>query len=742
MERRRRIVCLTALFLLFTARAGSADTYTVANSNATGPGSLAQAILDSNAHGGQDTIAFNISGQGPYRIVLSGAPALPEITDSLIIDGYTQPGAHPNTRAVGDDAVILIHLDGGATQTNGLTISAGNCVVRGLSITGFTVNPNPDPLGAPTGGFGIFLKGPGNGNVVEGNFLGLKPDGITPGRNFNGVRAFAAPQIIGGSNVAMRNVISGNTIGVGLYSGSGTGMVVSGNYIGTDASGTAAVANDLAIAVGATDAIIGGSTPLAGNLISGNKSGISLGASFAYHITGPGDRALIQGNLIGTTADGTGALGNNGDGIYMIRGSDSTIGGLEAGAGNTIANNDDGIIVHGTGVSILSNSIYGNRGRGIILDGATSNNGQAAPVITSEHFANGIATVSGTLQSAANTQFRVQLFADSQSLTSSKQTFIGSISVVTNGSGQGSFTVSFPFADSNVVFNATATAPTAPNGSTSEFSRNAAYLQNLSARAAVATGGDALIGGIIIPTPGEIAVRGIGPSLKAFGIADALADPTLEFHAPAGAEKFNDNWKDDPNQAALQQAGLAPSDELESALMPFTGSTALGFNPDLPPQYTAVLRGKGDTTGIGVVEVYGLAASFDPDFFAKVANLSARGLVGSGENVIVGGFIVGGGNASTRVVVRAIGPSLASSGVTNPLPDPLLELHDNNGSTINSNDNWEQSQADDLQTVGLAPTNAAESAILTRLLPGAYTAVVQGKNNATGVALVEIYRLP
>lgn len=743
MARRIAPIFVTALSLLFGAAVVRADTYTVTNTNTTGPGSLAQAIVDSNAHNGQDTVAFNIPGTGVHRIDLSGGP-LPEISDSLIVDGYTQPGAHPNTLSIGDDAVILIHLDGGASPAagNGLTITGSNCLVRGLSITGFSVNSNPDNLAAPTTGFGIFLKGPGTGNVVQGNFIGVKPDGITVGRNLNGVRVYAAQSTVGGAaQIESRNVISGNNIGVGLYSGTATGMLVAGNYIGTDATGTHAVGNGLGIALGTTDTLIGGTAPLSGNLISGNLQGISLGASYAYHITGPGDRALVQGNQIGTTADGSGPLGN-GTGIYFVRAPNSTIGGLDAGAGNVIAYNTDGIIVRGTGNSILSNSIYGNSGRGIILDSG-ANNGQSAPVITSEDISNGIATVSGTLVGPPNNQFRVQLFADSQSLTTSIQTFIGSIGVNTDSSGHGSFTVSFPFADENVVFNATATVPTSPNGSTSEFSRNAAYLQNLSARATVGTGGDALIGGLIVGGYGEIAVRGIGPSLKAFGINDALADPTLEFRNSTGRQMFDDNWKDNQTEATLlQQKGLAPSDDLESGLMPFSGPPS-PFAPDgTLTQYTATLRGKADTTGTGVIEVYGMASSYDSDFFAKLSNLSARGLVGANDKVIVGGFIIGGGEESTRVVLRAIGPSLQSSGVTNPLPDPVLELHDSNGSTLTSNDNWEQSQAADLQTVGLAPVNPAESAILTRLTSGAYTAVVRGKGSATGVALVEIYRLP
>ena len=161
--------------------------------------------------------------------------------------------------------------------------------------------------------------------------------------------------------------------------------------------------------------------------------------------------------------------------------------------------------------------------------------------------------------------------------------------------------------------------------------------------------------------------------------------------------------------------------------------SAIVFVPSGRVPYTAVLRGKNDTGGVGLVEVYGPGV--------PLLNLSSRALVGTDGNVLIGGFIVADGNANPRIVVRAIGPSLKMSGVAAPLADPMLELHDGNGLIIQSNDNWADAQKDDLQTVGLAPTDGKESAILMRLAPGAYTAIVRGKDNATGVGLVEVYNL-
>ncbi|PYI91210.1 MAG: hypothetical protein DME97_14785 [Verrucomicrobia bacterium] len=737
-NRRRILTAALGLFLLGAVSATRADNYIVTTTSPSGPGSLTQAITDSNAHTGQDTIVFNIPGSGVHLIDLSQS-SLPEITDSVIVDGYTQPGAKPNTLSVGNNAVILIQLDGGLVKRNGrgLVISGSNCLVRGLSLTGFQYDPSSDPfIFRVLGGFGIQLRGAGTGNVIQGNFIGLKPDGVTPTANYTGVRVEAAQSIIGGNDPAARNVISGNNSGIEIQY---PAAVLVGNYIGTDATGMRAVGNGTGIAVAASDAVVGGTSAGVGNLISGNEGGIQLGYEVAYHVLGHADRGLVQGNRIGTAADGVTPLGNRAAAMSIFISSNSTVGGLDPGAGNVIAFNGGGVGVGGTGNRILSNSIYSNTGRGITFYSANSNNGQSFPVIASQTTSpGGITTVRGTLHSTGNTQFLLQFFTDSQSLITSEQTYVGSRNVMTDGNGNAAFSASFSVSDAEAVFNATATDP---NGNTSEFFRHPANLQNLSARAAVGTGENALIGGLLVKY-GQIVVRGIGPSLTPLGVLNALADPTLEFHDQFGAKMFDDNWKDDQSQAsAIQQSGLAPTNDLESAIVPFGfantpfRSTA-GFAP-----YTAVLRGKADTTGIGVVEVYGFT---DPNHgvYPKLGNISARGFVGTGDNVIIGGFILGDGNENPRIVVRAIGPSLKAAGIANPLPDPVLELHDGNGLLIQSNDNWADAQNDDLPTVGLAPIDDKESAILTRLEPGAYTAIVRGKDNATGVALVEVYGLP
>ena len=220
-------------------------------------------------------------------------------------------------------------------------------------------------------------------------------------------------------------------------------------------------------------------------------------------------------------------------------------------------------------------------------------------------------------------------------------------------------------------------------------------------------------------------IRAIGPSLSKVGVAGALADPVLEVHDASGSQiAQNDNWNSHRTEVLL--SGLAPTDEHEAAL-------TLTLQPGA---YTAVVHGTNGNAGVAVVEVYDLAADSD----SKLANLSTRGNVGAGVNVMIGGFIVGG-DQPTNVVVRAIGPSLANYGVAGALTDPMLELHDGNGALLARNDDWLTDQEQQLTGFRLAPTDEHESAMLLSLQPGAYTAIVRGKNDGTGIALVEVYNL-
>lgn len=248
----------------------------------------------------------------------------------------------------------------------------------------------------------------------------------------------------------------------------------------------------------------------------------------------------------------------------------------------------------------------------------------------------------------------------------------------------------------------------------------------------VQTGNNVLIGGFIITggEPKNVAVRGIGPSLIPFGISDALADPTLELRNSSGALLVqDDNWQDDPTQAVqLTTLGLALQDPKESGIV-----TTLQ-----PGAYTAILAGKNNGTGIGLGEIY----DTNPAANSQLGNISTRGFVLTGNDVMIGGFILGGSN-NTRVVVRGIGPSLAQFGLSPVLADPTLELHDGNGALLISNDNWQDDSASaaQLTALGLAPQDPKESGIFRSLPPGAFTAILAGKNGGTGIGLVEIYNV-
>ncbi|MFN2622883.1 MAG: SGNH/GDSL hydrolase family protein [Chthoniobacterales bacterium] len=253
---------------------------------------------------------------------------------------------------------------------------------------------------------------------------------------------------------------------------------------------------------------------------------------------------------------------------------------------------------------------------------------------------------------------------------------------------------------------------------------------NISTRMFVDTGERVSIAGFIVT--GDIAkkllIRGIGPSLSNSGVPTPLANPTVTLFDNGGnALASNDDWKKSPDAAEIMSTGLAPSNDLESALIANLA----------PGQYTAQLTGNSGGTGNGVIEVYDLASSASP----VVANLSTRGFVGAGDNVMIAGVIIGQGDPPI-MVFRALGPSLASFGVTNPLADPTLEFYDSNGNLIASNDDWQNPQVQALRATNLAPSNTKESAIVSAFLsPGNYTAVVRGKNNTTGVAIVESYRI-
>jgi DNA-binding beta-propeller fold protein YncE len=293
--------------------------------------------------------------------------------------------------------------------------------------------------------------------------------------------------------------------------------------------------------------------------------------------------------------------------------------------------------------------------------------------------------------------------------------------------GYGSATGSFSSVSSNAQVTVTSNGlltsvdPTKPNPTTGQP-------LNIATRLQIQSGDNVLIAGFIITGPAgstkKVLIRGIGPSLANFGVAGTIPDPLLELHSPDGSVITNDNWKQAPNAADIP-AGFAPSNDLESVIY----TTLAAGN------YTAILKGAHGETGVGLVEVY----DFDTASTAKLANIATRGFVNTGDNVMIGGFIVGGGEPA-KILVRAIGPSLAAFGVQGALPATTLELHDANGAVI-SNEGWRNTQEAEIIATTIPPSNDNEAAILATLVPGNYTAIVRGKNNTTGIGLVEAYNI-
>ena len=272
------------------------------------------------------------------------------------------------------------------------------------------------------------------------------------------------------------------------------------------------------------------------------------------------------------------------------------------------------------------------------------------------------------------------------------------------------------------------------------------YLGNISTRGFVQTGDNVMIGGFIVQgtEPKRVIIRAIGPELTQYGVPNALANPTLEVHDSTGALiASNNNWRStiiggiitSDQVRDIRNSGHAPGDGRESAII-----------ANLPAgNYTAIVRGVNNMTGVALAEVYDLSTETN----SILANVSTRSFVQTGDNVMIGGFIVQG-TQPKRVILRAIGPSLTQYGVPNVLANPTLELHDGTGALIASNNNWATTiiggiitgnQVRDIQASGYAPSDGRESAIIADLPPGNYTAIVHGVNNTAGVGLVEVYDL-
>jgi len=509
-----RFVGALCLLLASVSASASAATFTVTNTSDTGAGSLRAAIDSANSTAGPDTIAFDIPGSGVHTIVPQSD--LPPITEAVTIDGYTQTGASANTLAVGSDAVILVEIvppSGGGTRA--LEVTAASVTIRGLCIHGFGAEIDISEAGAV---------------VIAGNFLGLLPDGSDaglqesygvlagPGFTVRAPDGTPTPNRIGTPAAADRNVISGHSVG-NIGAEFADHLSIENNYIGTNAAGTAAVAEqDDGIRLnGATFTTIGAAAPGAGNLISGNDGAFNWGSTASGAIT-------VRGNLIGTDATGTLPIPNAGT-IYIFNGSTNiVIGGIGAGEGNTIAFGDfNGITVtNATLLSIRGNSIHDNARLGIGFDPAgvptpndplDADGKQNFPIVKSVDHGSGTTRVQGKLGSSASTTFNLDFYANPACPRFPREflegeTYLGSSPATTDASGATTFDVTLPIdTEAGARISVTAT-PVSLVRNTSEFSQR--ILFSITPSSGPASGGTAFTGsGTDLAGPAAVTVGGV-----------------------------------------------------------------------------------------------------------------------------------------------------------------------------------------------------------------------------------------
>ncbi len=435
------------------------STFTVTNTADSGFGSLRQAILEADLFPGTNTIDFRI---GSGHKTITPLSALPTLTKSILLDGTTQPGYAGSP---------LIELNGSqaGSGVNGLQIEAANCTVRGLVVNRFSQ-------------VGIVLGGAAaTGDKVVRNYVGTDWTGtVALGNADGGVGiAGASNDVIGGTTAADRNLISGNGgpgVGIGTSNGypAAASNKVEGNYIGTDVTGTKALANaSYGVVVGnASDNVIGGQAPGAGNLISGNtQDGV-------YIVMNPGqpmaDGNQVLGDQIGTDAKGKNALGNGGNGVSVVHATNTLIGGTGAGAADTIASNGGvGVEVDSsTGNAIRGNSIYGNAGLGILLSD-NGNNNQPYPVLTSAVLTGNTVSITGTLTSAPGTTYALDFYVNAVPNPSGfgdGRVYLGTAKVKTNALGVATFSATFTATGTVAPGKYVAATATDPLGDTSQFS--------------------------------------------------------------------------------------------------------------------------------------------------------------------------------------------------------------------------------------------------------------------------------
>jgi len=683
-----------------------ADIFSVTTTAESGRGSIGQAILDANAHPNSsasdpDRIHFAIPG-ADIQLILPQFP-LPDITDPVVIDGFTQNGALPNSNPVGQglNPILRVELNGTNlfAEGNGLTITCGHSTVRGLIINGFQS--------------AILFRGTGE-NRVEGNYLGTDRTGTFAPRILNlgrdpselyGVKVEnCAGNRIGGRVPGSRNLISGGYLADVLLTGAGaTGNIIEGNLMGTKASGMEALEfgsnTGVTLENGASANLIGGTVVEARNVLSSSEwtGGNYIGVYFAFPDL-PGWAApfanLVKGNFMGLNVRGTGVTDSDTDpsGIGVaLAGHDNVIGGTEPGARNVISGNRVGGVSLGFEIgtnNLVQGNFIGTDESGILPLGNGLNGVAIRPLASNN-------TIGGTAPGAGNriafTYVRFQQDFDGVGVA----IFPGFPNSPTGNAILGNLIygndkIGIDLAVDRVTPNDAGDPDNGPNNLQNYPVLDSADFENRSVR----------VRGTL-DSAGNQSYR-----IEFFG--DTSADPSA----------FGEG------RVFLGAANLLTAPD---------GTAAFDLAWPCPAGTRTVSATATDSAGNTSEFSRALSIAGTPG--AQLLNISTRLRVQTGENVLIGGFIITGMDFK-KVLIRGIGPSLST--LNGALADPALELFQGN-TLLASNDNWKDAQQAEIEATGLAPSNDLESAIVRTLAPGAYTAVVQGRNGSTGVGLVEVY---
>jgi len=689
MKTKSRISAVCAIAaLLLSAMATPAATITVTNGNDSGPGSLRQAILSASSG---DTINF--------------APCLTTVTltsGELVINKnltITGPGAGRLTvqRSTSAGLFRIFHITSSTVTVSisGVTISNGVVAV-----------PDPGGGGIRSAGALTLTDSVISSNSVE--FATIGGGGVV---NENGTMTITRCTISNNSASAFSGsgCLAQSSFGGGILNQGGS-MIITDSTI----SGNSCFMYSLGICPVAAD---GGGIYNAGSIsitnctISGNAVSQADSAS-GGGIFNTGNLQIRSSTIAHNLASGS--ISSSGGGIYSsVYSSAPTRTDSSIIALNTASTGPD--FTGGGGLQSVGYNIIGNNADAVISSQPTDQIGTPTnPIdpLLGPLTDNGGPTSTHALQAGSPAINRGDPAAPPHDQRGYGRAAIPDVGAFEYGG-----------------------APPATLG-------------NISTRAFVQTGDNVVIGGFMLQGigPKRVIIRAIGPELTQYGVPNALANPRLELHDCTGALiASNDNWQftiiggiiTHDQGVEIRDSGYAPGNPLESAII-----------ADLPPgNYTAIVRGVNNITGVALVEAYDLS----PGTNSILGNTSTRSFVQTGDNVMIGGFIVQGTD-SKRVIIRAIGPELSAPpfNIPNALANPTLELHDSTGALIASNDNWQftiiggiitSDQGVEIRQSGHAPGNPLESAIIADLPVGNYTAIVRGVNNTTGVALVEVYDL-